>query len=40
MSDENLPTAEQAADSAADAKAVIAIIAVIVTTAAFWLLGQ
>lgn len=40
MSDENLPTPEQAADGKADAKAIIALITVAVVTAVFWLLGQ
>lgn len=40
MSDENLPTAEQASDGNADAKAVVALLTIVVVTAAFWLLGQ
>lgn len=42
MSDHEIQTADAAcnSDSWADAKAMIAIVVVIVTTACFWLLGR
>jgi hypothetical protein len=42
MSNHEMPSTDSScnSDSCADAKALIAIIAVVVTTVCFWLLGQ